>query len=511
MAEEKIQFSINAKNNTKSTFNEITSGLKNFQKSSKDTFDAIRNVADKAATAIGGKLGGAITNVTGLMAKMGKGGPWGISAAIAVAAIGTIKKAYDDHKKAVEDHLELMRKMSEAQQNLIKIQLDAKDAYEHSLFEKMAEKAMEAVKQVENLQAAMKNLAASENLSMGAEFNLHIAKINDQFSAALNEACEELKPVVEAEKNLAVALKKQEDARTQSQIAIDREKQALMEVEKKISLQNQVIDAENKAEQDTTKARQKLNELQMERSGVINRLKAAETKAEISELEHKNAVEAATSVLNKANDTWEKLCDANERAIDAQNSISEIDEKLKALKDQEYNTKKQAKDALKKNADEIKVTVQAINQAKDTERNVDKGVQAYNDQHNLSPKKFKYGLDGKLENASDVGKAVGAYDRRTASEQRKIDKQLADMKKKADEARKIPEDKRNAWQKKDIKDYEDADEYYNGEKRGKAKLQALEQQREQLNNQLYTDVSNIATKIDELTNIKNALEQQGLK
>jgi len=42
---------------------------------------------------------------------------------------------------------------------------------------------------------------------------------------------------------------------------------------------------------------------------------------------------------------------------------------------------------------------------------VDKGVVAYNSLHNLSPKKFKYDLDGKLHNATDAAKAKRAYDR----------------------------------------------------------------------------------------------------
>jgi len=145
---------------------------------------------------------------------MGKGGLIGAVAIATTAALGVIIKAYNEHKKAVEDHLELMRRMSEGQQNLIDIQLAAKEAAEQGQLDVIAEKANEAVKQVERLSSAMKALASSEDAAMGANFNLHIAKINEEFSKALNEASEELKPVVEAEKNLAIALKRQEDART---------------------------------------------------------------------------------------------------------------------------------------------------------------------------------------------------------------------------------------------------------------------------------------------------------
>jgi len=39
----------------------------------------------------------------------------------------------------------------------------------------------------------------------------------------------------------------------------------------------------------------------MERSTVVNRLNAAETNAEVSAIEHQNAVNDATATLNRAN------------------------------------------------------------------------------------------------------------------------------------------------------------------------------------------------------------------
>jgi len=60
MANEKIHFTVDGKNNTKKLFTEINGDVKKFQSSSRDVFGTIKDVASEAAGTIDGKLGGAL-------------------------------------------------------------------------------------------------------------------------------------------------------------------------------------------------------------------------------------------------------------------------------------------------------------------------------------------------------------------------------------------------------------------------------------------------------------------
>lgn len=207
--------------------------------------------------------------------------------------------------------------MRNGYRNLIDAQLAAKAAQEQSALDAIVDKAQSATKAVDALLAAMTGLASAEDSVMGAELNLKIAQINEEFSQQLAEACNELKPLISAEKNLATAVAAQEAARKQQQRAIERETDKLNDCVIKIEHQQRVIAAQIAAGQDTTEAERKLANLKIEHATQTERLKAAEKNSEAKLLQHETAVRDATVAVEKAKSGWEATVEANENEMDA--------------------------------------------------------------------------------------------------------------------------------------------------------------------------------------------------
>ena len=118
-------------------------------------------------------------------------------------------------------------------------------------------------------------MAAASDAAIGSGGNLKIAQINDEFSQRLAEACDELKPLVTAERNLALAVQRQETSREQQTRAIENEKVALAGIEKRIEMQKDAIAKMVDAGLDTAAAEAKLSTLRAELATQTQRLKNA--------------------------------------------------------------------------------------------------------------------------------------------------------------------------------------------------------------------------------------------
>ena len=189
-----------------------------------------------------------------------------------------------------------MEAMQSGQQSLIADQLAAIEARERASLDETAASAANLVKQITELSAAYKGLGSAEDAGMGASANLAIAKINSEFADRLNEAAEEMRPLVQAEKTLAIALQNQEASREQQRRAVERETVALQDIEARIAAQKDVIAAEIAAGRDGAAAREALSKMQIEHAAQTSRLKAAEMNAEAALLQHETAVKDARAV-----------------------------------------------------------------------------------------------------------------------------------------------------------------------------------------------------------------------
>lgn len=293
-----------------------------------DMTGSARKGMAQVAGSFGPELQGAIRATSGLIQTAMTGGVYGLAAAAATLAVsGTIEWCQN-----LKAELIAARKYMDDMRNgywaLIEAQLAAKKEAEQSALDAIADKAKKAATFVEQLIAAMNALGQAEDSVVGAEMNLKIAQINDEFSAKLAEACEEMKPLVNAEKNLAIALEEQNQARELQKRAVERETEKLNDVQIKIERQMEVIDALNAAGKDTTEAEQKLAKLKVELQTQTNKLTEAHLKSEAELLKHETAVRDANAALANAQSQWNATVDANEKEIEALNEKEHQDREI---------------------------------------------------------------------------------------------------------------------------------------------------------------------------------------
>ena len=237
MAEHKVQVTLGGRYEGRQAFDLLHGDIKGMQNQMREVSEVSKHALGQIAGSFSGELAGSIRSTVGLLEEIGKGGIWGLMAAGVNLVITATVGWYTEMKKAAEEHRKLMEAMKSGQQALIADQIAAMAAREQASLDMIALSAQNAVKQIEALSAAYKGLAVAEDTGISAAGDLAIAKINSQFADRLNEACAELKPLVEAEKNLAVALQQQQTSRDAQKRAIERETGALQDLDAKIAAQ----------------------------------------------------------------------------------------------------------------------------------------------------------------------------------------------------------------------------------------------------------------------------------
>ena len=313
MASEKIQLEIGGKYTAKAAFSEGNADIKNLQKSSHDMVNSTKQGLTTLAGSFSGELSGSIRHVASLLTMVAQGGIWGLMNAAIIETIGYFKRLRDE----AEAHRKQMQDMATGYRKLIEAQLAAKAAMEQDGLEATVKRAEDACKALDALAAAYNSLAAASDAAIGSGGNLKIAQINDEFSQRLAEACDELKPLVTAERNLALAVQRQETSREQQTRAIENEKVALAGIEKRIEMQKDAIAKMVDAGLDTAAAEAKLSTLRAELATQTQRLKNAEMNAETAALQHETAVRDATVALESAKGAWDRTVAANEAEMEA--------------------------------------------------------------------------------------------------------------------------------------------------------------------------------------------------
>ena len=501
MADERITLHFGAENSTADVFREVNAEIKDFQKGSKDAFKGVGDFAHAAAGKIGGELGDALNGVTTLARGLAQGGLWGAAAAAAGAAVSAMIGWWKDYNAKIDEAHQKIVDMAAAHQRFIQELEVAQDAQRQNVLDATADKALAAVRAVESLSAALKGLAAAEDAATGSGVNLQIAKINSEFAERLNEACNELKPVITAERDLAVAMERQKAATDSQKVAVERAEVALNEVKEEIELQKKAIAAVQKAGYSAADEYEKLNQLKIKEQEASLRLKAAQDNAEASLITHQSAVDQATAALQRANESWEKVVEANEKELDATGDMIEAKAKLKDLLTEQAKVEDETKSALAVNDVATQRAKDALQEARDMPDKIAKGIAADNKTHEWLPHNWKYGQDGKLANPSDVGRAMRAYERQEQKEAASRERKMDNLKEKADRAAAKKEKDRNWADKKAIKDYEDAKKYYEGEDDAEGELKRLAEERKQI----------LKDSRDHLEDIKKKIEKLGIK
>ena len=265
------------------------------------------------AGSFSGELSGSIRHVTSLLSMVAQGGIWGFINAAVAETIGYFMRLREEARA----HAKQMQDMATGYRKLIEAQLAAKAAAEQDGLEATVKRAEDACKALDALTSAYNSLAAASDAAIGSGGNLKIAQINDEFSQRLAEACDELKPLVTAERNLALAVQRQETSREQQTRAIENEKVALAGIEKRIEMQKDAIAKMVDAGLDTAAAESKLSTLRAELATQTQRLKNAETAAATAALQHETAVRDATVALESAKGAWDRTVAANEAEMEA--------------------------------------------------------------------------------------------------------------------------------------------------------------------------------------------------
>lgn len=328
MASEKIQLTFSGKYDAKAAFNEADQDIKKWQSSSRDAVNSAKQGFAQIAGTISGDLGGSISAVIPLMNQLFSGGASGVAGAIVTAAIRGMISWYQNLRAEMEEHIKQAERMRTGYRNLLNEQLAAKAAMEQDGLEATVKRAEDACKALDALTAAYNSLAAASDAAIGNGGNLKIAEINDEFSKKMAEACDELKPLVSAERNLAIALQRQETSREQQTRAIDNEKSALQDIERKIELQKDAISKMVDAGLDTAAAESKLETLRIQLATQTERLKNAETVAATAALQHETAVRDATVAVESARRAWDQTVAANEAEMEAAADKAYMDDQM---------------------------------------------------------------------------------------------------------------------------------------------------------------------------------------
>ncbi|MDE3276634.1 MAG: hypothetical protein PUJ80_11510 [Verrucomicrobiota bacterium] len=317
MASEKIQLTFSGKYDAAAAFKEANQDVKNWQASNRDAADSVKKGFAQIAGTISGDLGGSIRAVIPLMEQLFAGGASGAVGAVVTAGLRLMISWYQNLREEAEAHVKQIQDMATGYRKLIEAQLAAKAAAEQDGLEATVKRAEDACKALDALTSAYNSLAAASDAAIGNGGNLKIAQINDEFSQRLAEACDELKPLVTAERNLALAVQRQETSREQQTRAIENEKVALAGIEKRIEMQKDAIAKMVDAGIDTAAAEAKLSTLRAELATQTQRLKNAETVAATAALQHETAVRDATVALESAKGAWDRTVAANEAEMEA--------------------------------------------------------------------------------------------------------------------------------------------------------------------------------------------------
>ena len=205
MAEHKIQFELGGRYTAAPVFAQAHQDLKNTQGKFRECSEVAKHALGQIAGSFSGEIAGGLRMTVGLMEELGKSGMYGLVAAGANLIVTSAVNLYQSWKQAAEEHRKLMEAMQSGQQSLIADQLAAIEARERASLDETAASAANLVKQITELAAAYKGLGSAEDMQGAAGANLAIAKINSEFADRLNEAAEEMRPLVQAEKALAIA------------------------------------------------------------------------------------------------------------------------------------------------------------------------------------------------------------------------------------------------------------------------------------------------------------------
>lgn len=501
MADEKIRFSIGSVF-TDEGFKKANASLKDTSTQAMRSANVMRNLGDVLGTTDGtvGKLAKGVQGLSGVMSAMA-GGP----IAVLVASVTAITSAIVGWKKAADEaaaaHQKLMEAMRAGYDKRMQESLAALEKREQESLDKAAKEAAQAVKHIGELSAAYRGLAAAEDAALGVKGNLKIAQINEEFSKQFEEACEEMKPLVAAEKALAVATAKQETVREQQTRAVEREKVALGELDEQVTKQKAVIEAEIKAGNSTVEARDALLKLEIARGAQAQKLENAERQAEIANLEAATAVRDAQTAVKHANESWEKVVEANEKEIAA---MDDLERKQRALADamgEREKVKTDAKNAIDRN-DALIVNLSAdLDFLRTVPTKLDQGIAAYDRQHSWLKHNWERDMDGKLSQFPDFMRAMKHYnlerDRLEKSNQRQRDA----WGKKAEEIEKKKESHRTKQEKDYLAAWKEWEKYRQNE-------ETLEKQKESLEKE-KKDIMERQKEL--LQNIDKSLEKQGLK
>ncbi len=324
MATEKIQLEFGGRYTAKAAFAEGNADIKAMQRATGDMVNSAKKGLSGVAGMVSGELGGSLRGVSAILETVATGGVWGLMAGAVTMTIGYFQRL----RKEAEEHAKQMVAMGSGYRALIEAQLAAKEAEAQKDLEAQAKAAMDAVAAINSLQSAYRGLAAASDAAIGAQGDYKVAQINADFSKRLAEADDALKPLINAERSLAIAMQRQETAREQQARAVENEKSALVDIEHKIARQKEAIEAATAAGKDTAKAEAELANMKTQRAAQLQRIRNAETAAETAALNHESAVRDATAALNHAKGAWEKTVAANEAEMDAAADKAYMDDQV---------------------------------------------------------------------------------------------------------------------------------------------------------------------------------------
>lgn len=439
MADNKIQLSLSARYDGADSFKQLNADLKKSQQASADFTGSLRKGLTQVAGAFSGELSGAIRSATGILEQFTTGGIYGMMGAVATLAVNGLVKWFAEASEAAEKHRQQVRAMREGYHALLDSQVAAMEAMEQGRLDDVADRANRAVAAINALEASYRALAAAEDSAMSSGGDLKIAQINDEFSRKMAEACDELQPVLAAERNLAVALQRQESARQRQTRAVEREQAELDALAAKIQKQQEARDAELTAGRSTEKADLALAALKQQLAAQTIKVKNAQNAAEISELQNAAAVREASKSAEKAAAAYDKVVAANREEVDAVNAKAYLETQMtkilgvcaknqveansyvelfsQCMKDGMSETQayaelqKKLNDELKKRADEEGKAAESLKSGKDSPREASASAMVHID-------------------PMEVGSGVAEWDNKTT-----YSKMRAQMSKDASEAR----------------------------------------------------------------------------
>ena len=326
MAEEKISFNISSFFKGEG-FTKAANATTTLSKNTSKAIGAVSGLTANLGVVDGavGKWAGSVANLIPMLTSWaGAVSLLGVEAAALGRKFMELREAWKEEAEAAKGNIGGVDQMIGAHRRLLRSIEATKNAERDREAAFKLEHAKNQLAAIDEVAKAYKALAAAESSVSGAQGQLAIAKITEEFNAKLRKAANEMESgVIEAEKKLALAQLQGAAAVEKASAAADDARDTLHTWDQKIAAQQKIIDALTMAEQDSTDAEMALENLKEQRAIQEKKVQAADLLLEAERIKAADAEAEQRKSLEDLKRTNEEVKDQRQKAAELELAMAE--------------------------------------------------------------------------------------------------------------------------------------------------------------------------------------------